>query len=103
MTALPQARAQPPVLRPEPAIRAARAEDLDRLLALENRCFEHDRLSRRSFRHFLSSDTASCLVTERDGELLASGSIELACIDLRDRGKGPIPLPRELRALLPTD
>jgi ribosomal protein S18 acetylase RimI-like enzyme len=70
MTALPQARAQPPVLRPEPAIRAARAEDLDRLLVLENRCFEHDRLSRRSFRHFLSSDTASCLVTERDGELL---------------------------------
>jgi ribosomal protein S18 acetylase RimI-like enzyme len=70
MTALPQARAQPPVLRPEPEIRAARAEDLDRLLTLENRCFEHDRLSRRSFRHFLSSDTASCLVAERDGELL---------------------------------
>jgi ribosomal protein S18 acetylase RimI-like enzyme len=70
MTALPQARAQPPVLRPDPAIRPARAEDLDRLLTLENRCFEHDRLSRRSFRHFLSSDTASCLVAERDGELL---------------------------------
>jgi ribosomal protein S18 acetylase RimI-like enzyme len=70
MTALPQARAQPPVLRPDPALRPARAEDLDRLLVLENRCFELDRLSRRSFRHFLSSDTASCLVTERDGELL---------------------------------
>jgi ribosomal protein S18 acetylase RimI-like enzyme len=70
MTALPQARVQPPVLRPDPVIRSARAEDLDRLLTLENRCFEHDRLSRRSFRHFLSSDTASCLVAERDGELL---------------------------------
>jgi ribosomal protein S18 acetylase RimI-like enzyme len=70
MTALPQARAQPPVLRPEPAIRPARAEDLDRLLVLENRCFELDRLSRRSFRHFLSSDTASCLVAEQGGELL---------------------------------
>jgi ribosomal protein S18 acetylase RimI-like enzyme len=70
MTALPQARAQPPVLRPDPVLRSARAEDLDRLLTLENRCFEHDRLSRRSFRHFLSSDTASCLVAERDGELL---------------------------------
>ena len=70
MTALPQARAQPPVLRPEPAIRPAWAEDLDRLLVLETRCFELDRLSRRSFRHFLSSDTASCLVAERDGELL---------------------------------
>jgi ribosomal protein S18 acetylase RimI-like enzyme len=70
MTALSQARAQPPVLRPDPALRPARAEDLDRLLVLENRCFELDRLSRRSFRHFLASDTASCLVAERDGDLL---------------------------------
>jgi ribosomal protein S18 acetylase RimI-like enzyme len=70
MTALPQARAQLPVRRPDWAIRPARLEDLDALLALENRCFELDRLSRRSFRHFLSSDTASCLVAERAGELL---------------------------------
>jgi ribosomal protein S18 acetylase RimI-like enzyme len=70
MTVLPQARAQLPVRRPDWAIRLARIEDLDRLLALENRCFEHDRLSRRSFRHFLSSDTASCMVVERAGELL---------------------------------
>jgi ribosomal protein S18 acetylase RimI-like enzyme len=70
MTALPQAIAQLPVPPPEWAIRPARVEDLDVLLALENRCFEHDRLSRRSFRHFLSSDTASCLVAERTGELL---------------------------------
>ena len=70
MSALPQARAQSPVPRPDRAIRLARAEDLDALLALENRCFELDRLSRRSFRHFLASDTASCLVAERAGELL---------------------------------
>jgi ribosomal protein S18 acetylase RimI-like enzyme len=70
MTALPQARAQLPVRRPDWAIHPARVEDLDALLALENRCFELDRLSRRSFRHFLSSDTASCLVAERAGELL---------------------------------
>ena len=70
MTALPQARAQLPVCRPDWAIRLARVEDLDRLLDLENRCFELDRLSRRSFRHFLASDTASCLVAERGGELL---------------------------------
>lgn len=70
MTVLPQARAQLPVRHPDWAIRLARVEDLDRLLALENRCFEHDRLSRRSFRHFLSSDTASCMVAERAGELL---------------------------------
>ena len=70
MTALPQARAQLPVRRPDWAIHPARVEDLDRLLTLENRCFELDRLSRRSFRHFLASDTASCLVAERAGELL---------------------------------
>ena len=70
MTALPQAQVQPPVRRPDWAIRLARVEDLYRLLALENRCFEHDRLSRRSFRHFLGSDTASCLAAERGGELL---------------------------------
>jgi ribosomal protein S18 acetylase RimI-like enzyme len=70
MTALPQATAQLPVRRPDWAIRLARVEDLDQLLALENRCFEHDRLSRRSFRHFLTSDTASCLVAERAGEPL---------------------------------
>lgn len=70
MSALSQARAQPSVLHSDPAIRPARLEDLDALLALENRCFEHDRLSRRSFRHFLTSDTASCLIAERAGALL---------------------------------
>jgi ribosomal protein S18 acetylase RimI-like enzyme len=70
MSALPQARVQLPVRRPHGAIRLARLEDLDRLLALEARCFEQDRLSRRSFRHFLASDTASCLVAEDGGELL---------------------------------
>jgi ribosomal protein S18 acetylase RimI-like enzyme len=69
-SALAHAGAQPPAPRPDHAIRAARVEDLDLLLALETRCFEHDRLSRRSFRHFLTSDTAICLVAERAGELL---------------------------------
>ena len=71
MTALPQARAQPPVPAPgsgDPS--GARRRISTGSSMLENRCFEHDRLSRRSFRHFLSSDTASCLVAERDGELL---------------------------------
>jgi ribosomal protein S18 acetylase RimI-like enzyme len=70
MTALSHAIAQPPARRPDWAIRMARADDLDQLLTLENRCFELDRLSRRSFRRFLASDTASCLVAERAGELL---------------------------------
>jgi ribosomal protein S18 acetylase RimI-like enzyme len=52
------------------ALRLARLDDLDALVALEHRCFELDRLSRRSFRHFLGSDTASCLIAERGGELL---------------------------------
>jgi ribosomal protein S18 acetylase RimI-like enzyme len=70
MTALPVARSPRPRPAPAWAIRAARVEDLDALLELENRCFDYDRLSRRSFRHFLSSDTASCLVAERGPDLL---------------------------------
>lgn len=38
---------------------------------------------------------------ESDDALLANGSVELACIDLRNRKRGPIPLPDELRGLLP--
>jgi ribosomal protein S18 acetylase RimI-like enzyme len=70
MTALPVARSARPRPMPGWSIRAARVEDLDALLELENRCFDYDRLSRRSFRHFLSSDTASCLVAERGPDLL---------------------------------
>ncbi|MGH6944988.1 MAG: peptidase C39 family protein [Geminicoccaceae bacterium] len=72
MTALPQARAQPrePAPRPDPGLRPALADDLDQLMSLENRCFSYDRLSRRSFNHFLSSNTAICLVAEQGGQLL---------------------------------
>jgi ribosomal-protein-alanine acetyltransferase len=71
MTAQPQVRIAPrraprgPVWTLRPAV----VEDLDRLIELENRCFTYDRLSRRSFRHFLTTDTASCLVAEQDGAL----------------------------------
>ena len=34
-----------------------------------------------------------------DGAHLATGKIELACIDLRDRARGPIALPDDLRAM----
>ncbi len=54
---------------PLPALRPARQDDLEALVALEERCFEIDRLSRRSFRHFLASPTAICLVAELDGRL----------------------------------
>jgi ribosomal protein S18 acetylase RimI-like enzyme len=59
-----------PARRADWTIRPAVIDDLDPLLVLENRCFELDRLSRRSFRHFLTSGTASCLVAEGAGGLL---------------------------------
>jgi ribosomal protein S18 acetylase RimI-like enzyme len=72
MTALPEARSARP--RPAPApgwsIRPAVVEDLDALLELENRCFDYDRLSRRSLRRFLTTDTASCLVAEQAGRAI---------------------------------
>ena len=72
MTALPEARSARP--RPAPApgcsIRPAVVEDLDALLELENRCFDYDRLSRRSLRRFLTTDTASCLVAEQAGRVI---------------------------------
>jgi len=43
-------------------LRAATLSDLDALVALENRCFAHDRISRRSWRRFLGSPRAFCLV-----------------------------------------
>jgi ribosomal-protein-alanine acetyltransferase len=72
MTALPEV--QGPRRRAAPApgwsIRPAVADDLEALVEIEQRCFESDRLSRRSFRHFLASDTAECLVAEENGRLL---------------------------------
>jgi len=72
MTAVPMVRGAQRRAAPGPqwSIRRAVLEDLEPLLELEKRCFEYDRLSRRSFRHFLASDTAECLVAEQDGRLL---------------------------------
>lgn len=49
-------------------IRAARAQDLPDLLTLEQRAFDSDRLSRRSFRRFLSGSGAALLVASRGKE-----------------------------------
>jgi ribosomal protein S18 acetylase RimI-like enzyme len=70
MTALPEARSARPRAAPGWSIRPAVVEDLDALLELENRCFDYDRLSRRSFRRFLTTDTASCLVAEQAGRVI---------------------------------
>src|SRR5690606_16948713 len=56
-------------LPPEPAIRAATLADLDALVALEERCFSLDRLTRRNFRHLLTRAHAETLVYELDGQL----------------------------------
>lgn len=69
---------------PKPHVRAARLGDLDALLALEQRCFPGDRLSRRSFRHLLSRGHATLLVAERraTGQLLG-----YVLITLRERSR----------------
>ena len=53
--------------RPIPMIRSATLDDLDALVALEERCFDYDRLSRRNFRYMLTKARASILVDEHEG------------------------------------
>lgn len=48
-------------------IRQARLDDLDALIAIENRCFDADRISRRSFRELLTRRTAHTVVVECEG------------------------------------
>ena len=50
-------------------LRRARPEDVDALVAIENTVFDTDRLSRRSFRHFVTSPTASLIVAELSGRI----------------------------------
>lgn len=52
-------------------IRSARIEDLDALYALEIQSFEVDRLSRRSFRHWIGTENRALLVAEVAGVLAA--------------------------------
>ena len=48
-------------------LRRGRTSDLAELLALEQAVFTTDKLSRRSFRHFLASPHASLIVAEEGG------------------------------------
>lgn len=52
-------------------IRTATLDDLDALVALEERCFTLDRISRRAFRYLLTRAHAVTLVFEEEGEILA--------------------------------
>lgn len=50
-------------------LRRGRLSDLDDLIAIENEAFTVDLLSRRSFRHFLTSRNAAVIVAEESGKL----------------------------------
>lgn len=63
-TAGPAAPVEPLLVRP------AQLSDLDGLVALENRCFDSDRLSRRSFHHLLTKGHAALSLAEQGGRLL---------------------------------
>lgn len=65
-----RAAATAQALSPAPPVRRAEERDLDGLVRLEERCFDLDRLSRRSLRHFLTRGRAALLVAESGpGEL----------------------------------
>ncbi len=51
-------------------IRPATVHDLEQLLALEERCFATDRITRRRFRHLLTRANARTLVEDEGGRLL---------------------------------
>ena len=61
--------------RMKPQIRQAKVEDLDALLALEEACFETDRLSIRSFKHYLKSTKSMMLVACNSTTLLGYGLV----------------------------
>jgi ribosomal protein S18 acetylase RimI-like enzyme len=64
---MPRRRAHKPIAKVR--IRTARSGDLDALIALEQRVFDTDQLSRRSLRHLLRSRTADVIVAQDKGQL----------------------------------
>jgi ribosomal protein S18 acetylase RimI-like enzyme len=50
-------------------LRPATLDDLDALVAMEDRCFETDRLSRRNFRYMLTKARAAIIVDEQDRQV----------------------------------
>jgi len=67
---MPSKSSQGRTLMPDFQLRQATSKDLDALVALENRCFTEDRLSRRSFRRFLEMPRDRLIVAEANGELV---------------------------------
>lgn len=75
-------------------VRVAAVGDIERLLQLEECCFAGDRLSRRSFRRLLATDTSATLLSEHGYlMLLFRRSSKVAriysiAVDPRARGRG---------------
>lgn len=67
---MPSKSSQGRTSMPDFQLRQATTKDLDALVALENRCFTEDRLSRRSFRRFLEMPRDRLIVAEANGELV---------------------------------
>jgi ribosomal protein S18 acetylase RimI-like enzyme len=63
--------------QPTYSIRAARAADLDALVALEEGVFDYDRVSRRQYRRHLASTSVLMRVAVEQGQLLGSGMVFL--------------------------
>lgn len=59
----------------KPQIRQANSKDLAALVALEEACFETDRLSIRSFKHYLKSTKSMMLVAQNDNAFLGYGLV----------------------------
>lgn len=57
------------------SLRPAQLEDVDALLDIEQRCFEMDRLTRRSFRHWVKAEHAILLLAERENKILGYGLV----------------------------
>ena len=58
-------------------VRSAQTEDLNALLALEEKSFTGDRLSRRSFRHAITSSGSALLVAINESGLLGYALLHL--------------------------
>ena len=58
--------------------RPAELDDLEALVDLEQRCFDTDRISRRSFRHLLTRGHTVCLVAESRRHLAGYGLLLLS-------------------------
>ena len=61
--------------RPSPAVREARPDDIDALLAIEA-VFPTDRLERRAFRHAVASPTIDVLVADGDAGVLGYALVQ---------------------------